>query len=155
MIPEPTTPAVLETIADGMASVVVPEVTEPAAQLAMGMALQVLRTAAMRSGNELAWMREEANAIEDVAKRLLAEVEGGGTALAAALDVYTAQRTDSLYLADARADYERASEVLSCAAELAYSAGTSEHRMAVHRLFEQRMAHENAITGGYQAVGRT
>lgn len=155
MIVQPNTSNVLDTLATGLDSSVTPNVTEAPAQLALGMALQVLRTAAARSASELAWMREEASAIEDLARRLIEELPHESTGLSAAFDCYIAGRTYSLNLVDAQSDYERASEVLSCAAELAYTAGGSEQKAAVHRLFEQRLAHENAITGGYQAVGRT
>jgi hypothetical protein len=155
VIVQPSTPRIVETIIEGLESSVVPEVHEAPAQLAIGMALQVLRTTAMRSGNEVAWMREECDAVEALATHLIADLPVHSGALRTALDAYTRQKTGSLYLAIAQLDYERAGEVLSCAAELAYAHGGDEHRVAIHRLFEQRLAHENAITGGYQAVGRS
>jgi hypothetical protein len=155
VIVRPGTPEVIHAVIAGIETSLAPDLAGAPAQLAAGMAVQVLRTAAVRSGNEVAWMREEANAIEHQARRLIDEIPHGHDALASALQEYVANRTDRLYLADALVDYELVSEVLSCAAELAYVAGSDEHRCAVHRLFEQRLVHENVTTGGYQAVGRT
>jgi hypothetical protein len=151
----PNTAKVIEAIIDGLDTTVAPELIEPPAQLAMGMALQVLRTIAVRSANEIAWMQEESVAIEALARRMLVDIPDENAALSGALDEYVANTASSLHLGDAQARYERASEVLSCATELAYARGAAEHRAAVHRLFEQRLAHENSITGGSEAVGRS
>jgi hypothetical protein len=151
----PNTAQLIEAVAAGLERDVAPELRDPPAKLAMGMALQVLRTIAVRSTSEIAWMHEEAVAIEAVAQRMVAEIPDGNGALSSALDEYIANRSSSLHLEDLQASYALASEVLSCATELAYGLGTVEHRGAVHRLFEQRVTHENAITGGYEAVGRT
>ena len=67
----------------------------------------------------------------------------------------TTARTGSLYLDDAQADYERASEVLSCATEAAFASGDTARIAAVEELLQQRMANENAVTGTFLAVGRT
>jgi hypothetical protein len=53
------------------------------------------------------------------------------------------------------ADYERISEVLSCAAEAVYADGDPSRIAAVQELFDQRLANENAVIGAFQAVGRT
>jgi hypothetical protein len=154
MISRPTTAQLIDATCVELETKVAPAVTDQAVKVVLDMAVAVLRSASVRCANELAWMREEADSIEEVARRLIAELRGSA-ALADALRAYTDDRTDSRYLHDAIADYGRVSEVLSRAAEAAYAAGDAEHRAAVMRLFQHRMAHENAITGGFEAVGRT
>jgi hypothetical protein len=99
-------------------------------------------------------MSEEADAIEEVAQRLVTELPEA-TDLASALETFREGKSDSRYLAEARASYERASEVLSRAAEAAYADGDRDRIAAVGRLFDQRMANENTVTGVFIAAGRT
>ena len=75
--------------------------------------------------------------------------------MTAALQDYATSKNDSLYLADVLADYQRASEVLSCAAEAVYADGDAGRIAAVRRLFDQRMANEKAVIGVFMAAGRT
>ena len=64
-------------------------------------------------------------------------------------------KTNSLKLDDAQADYARASEVLSCAVEAAYDVGDADQIAAVGRLMDQRHANQQSVTGQFMAVGRT
>ena len=80
---------------------VAPAVSDPATKVVVDMALAVLRGAAIRSANEVAWMREEADAVDELAQRMIAEVPDA-TELAEAHRAYTEARTDSLYLEDVR-----------------------------------------------------
>ena len=118
------------------------------------MATAVLRGAAVRSANELAWMKEEADAIEQAADGLVGSLPDSG-ALAEALEDYRAMRSGSLYLQDALDDYARASEVLSRAVEAAYADGNPERKAEVQALMTQRMANENGVIGVFEAAGRT
>jgi hypothetical protein len=117
------------------------------------MALGVLKGVGVRSANELAWMREEADAIEAVARRLVVELPDA-TDLGEALDAYLDVKGDSRYLARAQQEYELAGEVLSRAIEAAYTDGDVERKAAVRALVDQRMANELAIVGQYVGVGR-
>src|SRR5207244_9898798 len=102
----------------------------------------VRRGASVRSANELAWMAEEAEAIEAVAQRFVAE-RPDATALAEALEIHQAGKAGSRYLAAAQEEYERASELLSRAAEAAYLDGDAERIAAIVALYDQRLANEN------------
>jgi hypothetical protein len=133
---------------------VAPAVADPATRVVLDMALAVLKGAAIRSANELAWMREESEAVDALAGRLVAELPGA-TGLAEAHAAYTSAKTHSLFLDDVLADYERASEVLSRAAEVAYVDGSPEQIAAVRALFDQRMANEKTVIGVFMAAGRT
>ena len=153
MISKPTTPQLIEKACAELTDKVRPSL-EGATQVVLDMAVAVLGGAARRSANELAWMAEEADAIEAQATSFVADLPDA-TALADALKTYQDQKTDSRYLADAQANYERASEVLSCLAEAAYVDGDQARKSAVHVLFDQRMANENAVIGAFLAVGRS
>jgi hypothetical protein len=154
MIAKPSTAQLIEAVNAELASKVSPELDAGTTRVVLDMAMAVLQGAAVRSGSELAWMREEEQAVAAVAERLVEELPSA-TNLADAYRTYSANRSDSLYLADAMADYERISEVLSCAAEAVYADGDPGRIAAVQELFDQRLANENAVIGAFQAVGRT
>jgi hypothetical protein len=154
MISKPTTPKLIDAVCTELANKVAPVITDATVKVQLEMALSILQGASVRSANELAWMHEECVAIEETAQRLVAELPNAAP-LADAMRTYIDGKTDSRFLADAQANYERASEVLSCATEAAYASGNADHIAAVDRLFDQRHANQNAVTGQFQAVGRT
>jgi hypothetical protein len=154
MITKPTTPQLIEAACIELETKVGPAITDGAAKVVVDMALQVLRGVAVRSANELAWMRQEADAADQFARDLSAQLPDA-TELAGALKAYSDAKTDSLFLDDVVADYERASEVLSLAAEAAYADGDAERIAAVRRLYDQRMANEKSVIGVFMAAGRT
>jgi hypothetical protein len=154
MIAKPTTPQLIDAVCAELNAKVAPELGDGTTRVVLEMAMAVLQGAAIRSANETAWMREEEAAIAELASRLVAELPDASS-LSDALDAYRSNRSDSLYLADVLADYERAGEVLSCAAEAAYADGDAGRIEAVQQLFADRMAHENAVIGSFQAAGRT
>ena len=114
--------------------------------------------------------------VEDVVhaghrRRHVCQLDAGGVALlehgqllealpdakpvADALAEYVDNKTNSLKLDDAQADYARASEVLSCAVEAAYESGDADHIAAVMALMDQRHANQQPVTGQFVAAGRT
>jgi hypothetical protein len=150
----PTTQQLIDVVCTELTSKVAPAVTDPTVKVQLEMAISVLQTAAVRSGNEIAWMQQEREAIEQTARRLL-EAMPDAAPLADALRTYDDAKTNSVVLADAQADYARASEVLSCAIEAAYASGNTEHIAAVDELMDQRHANQQAVTGQFMAAGRT
>ena len=152
MISRPTTQQLIDAICVELSSKVAPAISDPVVQVQLEMALAVLKTTAMRSGSELAWMQEERDAIEQAARQMLEARPDA--ALQDALTAYTEGLTNSLYLIDAQADYARASEVLSCAAEAAYASGNAGHIATVIGLMDQRHANQQAVTGVFMAAGR-
>lgn len=153
MISRPTTEALISAVCAELTSKVAPAIADPTVKVQLDMAISVLQTAAVRSGRELAWMKEERDAIEEAATAMVAALPAA-SGLRAALDAYTSGRTESLVLEAAQADYALASEVLSCAAEAAYDAGDPDHIAAVLALMDQRHANQQAVTGQFVAVGR-
>jgi len=154
MISRPTTEQLINAICAELGSKVAPALSDPTIKVQLEMAVTVLQTAAVRSGRELAWMQEERDAIEETARQLVAALPDA-TELAEALSAYDEGKTNSLELADAQADYARASEVLSCAAEAAYASGDAGHVKAVIRLMDQRHSNQQTVTGQFMAAGRT
>jgi hypothetical protein len=153
VISRPTTQQLIDAICIELVDKVAPVIEDPAVNVQLEMAITVLRTTAVRSGSEIAWMQEERDAIEAAARSML-DALPDASRVAAALDDYTSNATSSLYLEDAQADYARASEVLSCLIEAAYESGNDEHIAAVDRLMDQRHANQQAVTGQFMAAGR-
>ena len=153
MISQPTSPQLIEAACAELSSKVAPFVTDPAARVVLDMTVAVLQGVARRSANELAWMREEADGIEEVARQFVADLPEAA-ALASALQAYLDAKSDSRYLADALAGPLVGGEVLSCAIEAAYADGDAERKATVRRLIDERMANENAVIGQYVGVGR-
>ena len=71
MISRPTTQQLIDAVCAELSDKVAPAVTDPTVKIQLEMALAVLQTTAQRSGNELAWMQEERDAIEQTARQLL------------------------------------------------------------------------------------
>ena len=153
MISKPTTHQLIDAVCTELDTKVAPAVADATAKLVLDMAMAVLKGVGVRSANELAWMREEADAIESVARRLVAELPDA-TDLREALQSYLDIKSDSRYLARAEEEYERAGEVLSRAVEAAYADGDADRKAAVRALVDQRMANEFAVVGQYVGVGR-
>jgi hypothetical protein len=153
VISKPTTPQLIDAACAELTAKVAPAIADPSTRIVLDMAVAVLQGAARRSANELAWMREEADAIEQLAAEFAAELPDAA-ALAEGLAAYRDARTASLYLAEAQADYERASELLSRVAEAAYASGDPARKAAVRALYDQRMANEKAVIGVFLAAGR-
>lgn len=153
MISRPTTSQLIDAMCTALSNTVAPAISDPTVQVQLSMAISVLQTTAVRSANELAWMQEERDAIEEGARQLL-EALPDATALSEALTTYVDGKTGSLYLDEAQADYARASEVLSCAIEAAYESGDADHIAAVGRLMDQRHANQQTVTGQFTALGR-
>jgi hypothetical protein len=154
VISRPTTQQLIEAVSAELRNKVAPAVSDPVVQVQLEMAMAVLATTAVRSGSELAWMQEERDAIEQTAGRLV-DALPDAKPLQEALEAYRDGLTGSIYLKDAQADYARASEVLSCAIEAAYESGDADHIAAVTTLMDQRHANQQAVTGQFQAAGRT
>ena len=149
----PTTQQLIDAMCIELGNKIAPAITDPVIQIQLEMALSVLQTAAVRSGNELAWMHEERRRSNRPPARC-SRLPDASAAPPEALQAYTDGLTDSLYLEEAQQDYARASEVLSCAIEAAYESGDAGHIEAVGRLMDQRHANQQSVTGQFMAAGR-
>jgi hypothetical protein len=154
MIYKPTTAQLIDAVRHDLRENVAPFITDSTARVALDMSLLVLGTALVRSRNEVAWMLEEVDAIEKLARQFV-ERFPDDAALAEALGIYDTYRTSGHGIDEVNADYERASELFSRATEAAYKADDQQSVRQVMALFEQRREHQNAASGGYEAIGRS
>jgi hypothetical protein len=147
MIAKPTTEQLIEAVRLDLQTRVAPSVEDPVARMALDMSIAVLGSAAVRSGNELGWMREEAEAIDALARRLAERLPIGEARLADG-------PVDVADMAALHARYAEASELLARLADAAYDADDAEAIEDVWALLRQRSAHQDIVTGGYTSVGR-
>lgn len=152
MIAQPPASRILLALRKELLEVLGPEVTSERAKVSVRMMESVLRNLAVRADCEIGWMREEADAIEAFAAEAL-EALPEAAELRAALEAYRSRRNSSWFLADVQADYDRASEVLSCATEAVLAQGGELKERALG-LLQARLAHEQQIMGEFGFVGR-
>jgi hypothetical protein len=132
---------------------IIPGLSDPTLVVNVQMMTALLGALSVRVEHELDWMRAECARIEAAADTVLA-ARPGATAVADALATYRAERTDSLLVSVAQADYERAGELLSRLAEEAYASSDAALVALVEQLFAERLATEQAAIGTFVAVGR-
>lgn len=152
MITAPTVPQLLETIRNELGDKVIPKVDDAPTKVAIEMMQAVLNQLIERAENEFAWMFEEMAGIEAAATAMGPSL--GSDAVDAALAEFQGNRTESMTLSAVTADYQRASEVLSCLGEAAYASGDPAAIDTVQRLIDARLATETAAIGEFIAVGR-
>ena len=152
MIGKPTTPQLLATIKAELNDKIAPALTEPTLTVAVTMINSMLDALAIRAEHEMAWMRDECAAVEAAAARF--DGADGMASVSAALAAYRGACSDSLHLTDVQADYDRATEVLSCLADAAYASESADAIRAVEQLIDQRLATELAVVGTFVAAGR-
>ena len=153
MLSQPTTDQILADCRNELLTTIDGAVTDPAVKIAIQMMENVLRNCAMRAAHEIAWMREETDAMIEFARSVAAS--GASTdALMHALAAHDAGRSDSLHLDDVVATYSLAGECLSVALESSLAADDADLVIAGRALLEQRLAHELEIMGEWTMVGR-
>jgi hypothetical protein len=135
MFAKPTTEQVLLGLVAHLDEMIAPELQTDGARNALGMITQILRGCATRSAHEIEWMFEEIGAI--------AEATGTERVTPA-----------SLHLDDVCAAYSAASGRLGDAVDSAYAAGDTARAESLRDLLKARSAHEMAIVGALDLVGR-
>ena len=152
MISRPTTAQMLLDCATELMQGVLPAVSDPPAIIRIYMIEQVLRSAAIRSANEIAWMREEVPAIEAYGRAVHEAIANEDlTDLLAQLE--QADGTD-LTLEAVAERYFRAGEVLSTALEVAVLADLDDLRQQGEQIVVARMARERDVMAGWSPTGR-
>ena len=76
MISKPTNQQLIEAVCAELTGKVAPNISDAGTKVVLEMALSVLSCAAVRTAKELAWMKEETDAIEVVARRFTEEMPG-------------------------------------------------------------------------------
>lgn len=136
MLSRPTTEQILRKIAAELAETVLPALPEGQAAVAVGMMTQLLNGCAERAAHEIAWAHEEIAAIEALVGHV------------------PAAHGDSLHLDDVLTRYSAASQALADAVDAAYAAGDTARIESLRQLLEARNAHEMAVVGALDLVGR-
>lgn len=153
MISEPSCARLLEVVRAELQSTVAPAVSDARTRAALGMIDSILANVSARCDHEVAWMREEIADIETVADNVIAAGADPQLRVSAALDVLRAHRSPSDHTDDVGAEYDRASEVLSCALE-ATLPGSDVLRQQVRSVLKRRLRREIEIRGDFTVVGR-
>lgn len=154
MITQPTIPQLLDTMRAEFTDGVLPLLDDPTTKVNVEMMNALLSALSVRTENEIAWMLEEAAAIEAAADEILPALSDG-SAVSEALEVHRASPPVSMRLSHVAESYQRASEVLSRLAEAAYSSGVDHAVEAVQVLIDSRLAIEQEAIGEFIAVGRS
>jgi len=149
VLSRPTTDHAINGVLSVLDEQVLPTITDEPARVAVQMMQQILRGAAVRAAHEIAWMHEEIAALRDVAARA-----GDAAELSEAVAALDALDGDSLHLEDVQARYDAAGEVLSRCVEAAYEAGDAAAVERARAVLQLRSAHEMAIIGQLDLVGR-
>lgn len=152
MVSRPTTEQLLLDCVKELMQGVLPFVSEAPAIIRIYMIEQVLRSAAIRSANEIAWMREEVPAIEAYGRALHDAV--ANEELAALLTSLDEADENDLTLNAVAERYFRAGEVLSTALEMAVLSGHDELREQGEQIVVARMARERVVMAGWSPTGR-
>jgi hypothetical protein len=153
MITTPSTSRLVQSVSSELRVKVLPELSDPALVVELEMMLSMLDMAAVRADREIAWMLEEAAAIDAA----LSEVGRAGELpgpVRDALDALQSSQPADLTYPEVQRHYGLASEALACAAGLAHAGGARLHSL-VWSLLEGRVDHELATIGAYVAVGRS
>lgn len=145
MISRPTTAQILSDCCRSLLDQIIPAVEEGPAQVSLFMLEGVLRNMAVRAAHEIAWMEEEREAILAFARSVAFET--GDARLRATLDATSGPA--SLHLDDVVDAYERTSEALSCAIEVALDASHEAMAEEGAALLERRLAGEREIMAGW------
>ena len=153
MISLPSTAQIILDCRRELLEVIGPEVKSEAGKVSVQMLENVLRNAATRAANEIAWMRDETAAMEGFARDALAAAPGVST-IADALTALAAGPRESLHLDDVARVYSLAGEAFSCAIEVALGSGHEELADRGAALLAVRSATEVEIMGEWGFVGR-
>lgn len=143
MITQPTTPQILRDLAIELEREILPRLPDATDQVRLQMVMAVLRQCAVRAGEEIAVLSEEAEAYRAYGTQV-AEATGRAdvAAAVAAIDLGTDRQLDVVSQA-----YCRASDALGRALDAAMDAGASELVAAGERLLGERVANEQRMAG--------
>ena len=153
MISRPTTEQLLRNVASELGSRIHPVMDDPGLAVVVEMLQQLVVSCAVRSAHEIAWLREEQEAMVAYAEEVVAALPGT-EAVRAALDAWEQGRDGGLHLDQVVADYSLAGEALSCALEAALAAGHPELSARAGGLIATRVERETQVRGDFVMSGR-
>jgi len=153
MLSKPTTPQIILDCRRELLETIDPVVSDPTVKIAIQMLENVLRNCAERSAHEIAWMREESDAMVAFARDVKSTV-GSSPEIDVAIASYEKGDNVTLHLDAVSDSYSRAGECLSVALERAFATGHTELHLRGREILALRLAHEDAIKGDWAFVGR-
>ena len=153
MISRPTTEQLLRNVASELGSRIHPAMTDPGLAVVVEMLQQLVTSCATRSAHEIAWLRDEEEAMVAFAQDVVAELPDAA-AVQAALDAWERGRDGGLHLDQVVADYSLAGEALSSALEAALAAGHPELSARAGALIVSRVERETQVRGDFVMSGR-
>lgn len=153
MISTPSCAQIVQSVRDELNDTITPALSDPGLLATLGMIDALLQTVVGRLDHELAWMREEIAAIEQLAATLIDDGADRDGTVAGALAHLLEARTDSDHLPDVQAQYSLATEVLSCCIDIAVPLG-GEVRTQTEAVLQARLDREVRIRGDFSLVGR-
>jgi hypothetical protein len=149
MISEPGVAPLLRIVSRDLRALVEPALSDRGVAITVQMMSAILDALAVRSESEALWMLEESDAI-------LESAEGIATQHPEANELSERLKVARAATGSVVERYERASDILSCAAELALRSGDSVADSEVRRLLQRRLDHEIAMIGNnFQPIGRS
>lgn len=153
MISTPSCAQIVQSVRDELTDTIAPAITDPGMLANLGMIDALLQTVVGRLDHELAWMREEIAAIEQLAETLVGEGADGDGKVAGALTQLHGGWTDSDHLPEVQKQYSLATEVLSCCIDIAVPLG-GDLRTQTEQVLQARLDREVQIRGEFSLVGR-
>ena len=153
MLSRPTTQQILLDCREELLHTLGPALAPGAARIAMEMMENVLRNCAARAAHEIAWMREEGDAMLEFAAHVSA-APCGGAEVSAALEAHATRATDSLHLDAVTDAYGLASACFEAALDAAMAAGDANLTASGRAILDVRLGHEMEIMGEWTMVGR-
>jgi hypothetical protein len=153
MITQPTIPQLLDTMREELSERVLPLIDDPTIRVNVEMVTALLSALSVRTENEVAWMLEEAEAIEAAADQFVPTLEDAA-AVTEALEAHRGSPPASMRVSDVAESYQRASELLARLTEAAYATGDDQAIARVQALMDSRLAIEMEAIGEFVAVGR-
>ncbi|MEM8905394.1 MAG: hypothetical protein AAGF02_16955 [Actinomycetota bacterium] len=153
MIPRPTIAQLLRDCRREITESLVPELSTDTAKVAAEQLDIILEQCAVRADHEIAWMREEIDAMAAYATDVTAAL--GDDATQRALADATANRDESLHVEDVGRDYHRTSEAFSCALEASVAAKDDDlEARGLELLLRYRKERQLELMANWRLVGR-
>ncbi|GAB2485566.1 hypothetical protein [Jatrophihabitans fulvus] len=152
MIPRPATDELIADVCRELMEHVLPALDDDTLKVRVVMAETVLRNAAVRAAHEIAWLRDETDALRAYAVRVTERYPSD--AVAGAVAALDAGPQHSLHLADVVTGYELAGAAFDAARSLAREHGDAELLDTAHALLRARVDTEKQVMATYAIVGR-
>ena len=154
MLSRPTTEQILRDCCTQLREKVLPALHDDReTAIAVQMMEEVLRNCAVRAAHEIAWMREEIEAMLAFAHETAERASEPGE-IFSTLKRHHADAVASLHLDDVIAAYGSAGACFEAAVDAVLASGEPAAVARVQEILDQRLAHENEITGEWGFVGR-